>query len=153
MVLSGQIRKSALIFASLFAEESINSPTPCQSPRSVFHVLGERVRMHRDFGMIVVAEKVRAFHVDGSITKRRAFGGAGNDTNVVGHDLILQRRHDLTDSCCGFAKLTALPVLQPQNPFPVIDDVVGKLTRWIRFLEKAEGGSIWEGTHARVGQI
>jgi len=77
----------------------------------VFHVLGERVRMHRDFGMIVVAEKLRAFHVDGSITKRRAFGGAGNNTNVVGHDLILQRRHDLTDSCCGFAKLTVLPVV------------------------------------------
>ncbi|SRR6266568_3221251 len=96
--------------------------------------------------MIVGAEKLRAFHADGPITKRRAFSGAGNDTDVVGHDLILQRRHDLTDSCCGFAKLTALPVLQRQNPFSVINDVVGKLTRWIRFLEKAEGGPIWEGT-------
>ena len=56
----------------------------------VFNVLGERVRLHRDLGMIVGAEKVRAFHADGSITKRRAFGGAGNNTNVVGHDLILQ---------------------------------------------------------------
>ncbi len=53
--------------------------------------------------MIVWAEELRAFHADGSITKGRAFGGAGNNTNVVGHDLILQRHHDLTDSCCGFA--------------------------------------------------
>jgi len=67
--------------------------------------------------MIVWAEMLLAFHADGSIAKRRAFGGAGNNTNVVGHDLILQRRHDLTDSCCGFAKLTALPVLQPRIRF------------------------------------
>jgi len=53
--------------------------------------------------MIVWAEMLLTFHTDGSITKTRAFGGAGNDTNVVGHDLILQRRHDLTDGCCGFA--------------------------------------------------
>ncbi len=54
------------------------------------HILGERVRVHRDLGMIVGTEKLRAFHADGSITKRRAFGGAGNNTNVMGHDLILQ---------------------------------------------------------------
>ena len=33
------------------------------------------------------AEKLRAFHADGPITKSRAFGRAGNDTDVVGHDL------------------------------------------------------------------
>ena len=32
-----------------------------------FHVLGERVRVHRDFGMRVRAEKLRAFHADGAI--------------------------------------------------------------------------------------
>ena len=56
------------------------------------HVLAKRVRVHRDLGMIVGAEKLRAFRADGSITKRRALGGAGNNTNVVGHDLILQNQ-------------------------------------------------------------
>ena len=56
------------------------------------HVLAKRVRVHRDLGMIVGAEKLRAFHADGSITKRRALGGAGNNTNVVEHDLILQNQ-------------------------------------------------------------
>ena len=40
--------------------------------------------------MIVRAEKLRAFNADGPITKSRAFSGAGNNTNVLGHDLILQ---------------------------------------------------------------
>ena len=41
--------------------------------------------------MIVRAEKLRAFNADGPITKSCAFGGAGNNTDVVGHDLILNR--------------------------------------------------------------
>ena len=45
--------------ASLFAEASISSPTPCQSSRSRHrHVLGERGRVHRDLGMGVRAEKL-----------------------------------------------------------------------------------------------
>ena len=35
IVLSGQIRKSAPMFASFFADASISSPTPCQSSRSM----------------------------------------------------------------------------------------------------------------------
>jgi hypothetical protein len=42
--------------------------------------------------MAVKAEKLRSFHADGPITKSCAFGGAANDTDVVGHSLILQRR-------------------------------------------------------------
>src|SRR5260370_23002120 len=48
------------------------------------HVLGERVRVHRDLGMIVRAEKLHAFYADGPITKSCAFGGAGNNTDVAG---------------------------------------------------------------------
>ena len=39
-----------------------------------FHVLGERVRVHRDLGMSVRAKKLRAFHADGPITKGCALG-------------------------------------------------------------------------------
>src|ERR1700680_1446904 len=54
-----------------------------------FHVLGERVCVHRDFGMIVRAEELRAFNADSPITKSGAFGGAGNDTDMVGHHFVL----------------------------------------------------------------
>ena len=60
-----------------------------------FHVIGERMRVHRDLGMSVRAEKLRAFHADGPITKRRAFGGAGNNTDVAKHGF------DLTKSACS----------------------------------------------------
>ena len=81
--------------------------------------------------MIVGAEKLRAFHADGPITKSRAFGGAGNNTNVVWHDLILQKAPRSpgqgTVNCCSFAKLTALPVVAAQNPLPVINGCRGKV--------------------------
>jgi hypothetical protein len=51
-----------------------------------FHVLGERVCVHRDLGMRVRAENLRAFNADRPITKSCAFGGAGNNTDVLGHD-------------------------------------------------------------------
>src|SRR5260370_22471500 len=54
------------------------------------HVLGERVRVHRDLGMIVRAEKLHAFYADGPITKSCAFGGAGNNTDVAGHYFFFQ---------------------------------------------------------------
>jgi hypothetical protein len=41
--------------------------------------------------VIMRTEKPRAFHTDGPITKSCAFGGAGDETNVLGHDLTLQR--------------------------------------------------------------
>jgi hypothetical protein len=37
--------------------------------------------------MIVRAEKLSAFHADGPIAKSRAFGGAGNNTDMVRHDI------------------------------------------------------------------
>jgi hypothetical protein len=49
----------------------------------VFHVLGEGVRVHRDFGMIVWAQELRAFDADGSIAESCAFGGAGDDADVL----------------------------------------------------------------------
>jgi hypothetical protein len=39
--------------------------------------------------MIVGAEKLGAFDADSAITERRAFGGAGNKTDVLGHGLIV----------------------------------------------------------------
>ena len=91
MVLSGQIRKSAPILRELICggEHQFAHALPVAAIKA-FHVLGERVRVHRDLGMIVRAEKLRAFHADGPITKRCAFGGAGNNADVLGHDLILQ---------------------------------------------------------------
>ncbi|HYR84899.1 MAG TPA: hypothetical protein VE422_12535 [Terriglobia bacterium] len=35
------------------------------------------------------SEKLRAFYTNGPITKSRAFGGAGNNTDVLRHDSIL----------------------------------------------------------------
>ena len=37
--------------------------------------------------MSVRAEKPRAFHADGPIAESRTFGGAGDDTDVLGHDV------------------------------------------------------------------
>ena len=47
------------------------------------HVLRERVRVHRDFGMVVGAEQLRAFHADGPVAERGPFGGAGDDPDVL----------------------------------------------------------------------
>ncbi|MGA2961437.1 MAG: hypothetical protein ABSD96_07175 [Candidatus Korobacteraceae bacterium] len=44
--------------------------------------------------MRVRAENLRAFNADSPITKSCAFGGAGNNTDVLGHDLILQNDAD-----------------------------------------------------------
>jgi hypothetical protein len=38
------------------------------------------------------AEKLRSFRANGLVTKRRPFGRAGHNTDVVGHELILKRR-------------------------------------------------------------
>ncbi|MGH8857557.1 MAG: hypothetical protein ACREXG_05955 [Polaromonas sp.] len=45
--------------------------------------------------MRVRAEQLRAFDADGFITKRCAFGGAANKSNVLGHGPILQRKLEL----------------------------------------------------------
>jgi hypothetical protein len=52
-----------------------------------------RVRVQRDLGMIVRAEKLRAFHTDDQTIKSCAFGGTADNTDVVRPGLILQRRH------------------------------------------------------------
>ena len=36
--------------------------------------------------MIVRAEKLRTFHADGPVAERCAFSGAGNDSDMLGHD-------------------------------------------------------------------
>jgi hypothetical protein len=50
------------------------------------HVRGQRVRVHRHFRVGMCAQMLRALHADSAIAKRRAFGGAGNNPNVLGHD-------------------------------------------------------------------
>jgi len=44
------------------------------------------VRVHRHLGMIVRTEELCAFDADGPVAESRAFGGAGNDADVLGHD-------------------------------------------------------------------
>jgi hypothetical protein len=51
----------------------------------VGHVLGERVRMHRDLGMAIGAESLRAFDADRAITESRAFRRTPDDSDVSGH--------------------------------------------------------------------
>jgi hypothetical protein len=51
--------------------------------------------------MRVRAEKLGAFHADGPITKSRAFSGAGDNTDVVGHDLILQNANGFHEQMLG----------------------------------------------------
>jgi hypothetical protein len=65
-------------------EHQLTDPLPVVAVEAS-HVLGERRRMHRDLGMGVRAEKPSAFHADGPIAKSGTFGGARNDTDVVGH--------------------------------------------------------------------
>ena len=60
------------------------------------HVIGERVCVHRNLGMIVGPEKLRAFYTNGPITKSCAFGGAGNNPDVLRHDLTLPSPLDST---------------------------------------------------------
>ena len=57
-----------------------------------FHVLRERVRVHRNLGMGMPTEKLRAFHADRPITKSRTFGGAGDNADVIGHAPIISNR-------------------------------------------------------------
>src|ERR1700681_1187135 len=49
------------------------------------HILGERVCVHRDFGMSVRSQKLRPFNADRAITERRTFGRAGDNANVLRH--------------------------------------------------------------------
>jgi hypothetical protein len=57
----------------------------------VLHVLAERVGVHGDFWVVVGAEVGGAFGADGSVAEGCAFGGAGDDADVLGHEVILQR--------------------------------------------------------------
>jgi len=53
------------------------------------HVIAERMGVHGDFRMRVRTHELRAFHANGSIAERRAFGGAGDNSDVSGHEAIL----------------------------------------------------------------
>src|SRR5262249_28050981 len=54
------------------------------------------MRVHRDLWMGMRAEELRAFRADGPITKSGTLGGAGDNPDVVGHEVILRR----TRSAC-----------------------------------------------------
>ena len=54
----------------------------------VVHVLGEWAGVGGDLGVVVRAEELRAFEADGSVAEGRAFGGAGDDADVLGHDVF-----------------------------------------------------------------
>jgi hypothetical protein len=45
--------------------------------------------MHRDFGVRVLSQQLLTFDADGAVTQSCSFGGAGDDTDVLGHGGIL----------------------------------------------------------------
>jgi hypothetical protein len=49
------------------------------------HVIGQRVRMHRDFGMGMAAEEASTLDADRLVTECSPFGGASDDADMVGH--------------------------------------------------------------------
>lgn len=49
------------------------------------HIVGERIRVHRDFRVGMRTEKARAFNADRAIAESRSFGGAGDDADVLRH--------------------------------------------------------------------
>ena len=64
-------------------------------------VVGEGGRMHRDLGMRMgPSENGGTFHADGPIAKRRTFGGAAHDTDMLGHD---GRVHDWGAGKCTYS--------------------------------------------------
>jgi hypothetical protein len=115
MVLSGQIRKSAPIWASLFAEDQdqLADALPVVSIKTL-HVLCKGVRMYGNLGMRVRAEKLRAFDAEGPITKSGAFGGAGNHTYMVEHESPV--RDDRTQLCPQSWAAPSREGLQPRRP-------------------------------------
>ena len=48
--------------------------------------MGPRRESRGDLGVRMGAENLRAFHANGPVAKRRAFGGAGGDADVLGHE-------------------------------------------------------------------
>ena len=58
-------------------------------PIDRLHVVVERERVHRHFRVRVSSHQVLAFDADGAVTQRRSLGGAGDDTDVLGHDPIV----------------------------------------------------------------
>jgi hypothetical protein len=62
--------------------------TPPVIAVDTLHVVSQRVRVQRNLGMFVRTEQLRASLANGAITKSGSFGGAGNDSNVLGHGLI-----------------------------------------------------------------
>lgn len=82
----------------------------------------KRMRVHRDLGMIVRAEKLRAFHANGAIAKSCAFGGAGNNTDVVGHDAISKARRigrTRNDRSLRFVTDSGYVPITAQTPKPI----------------------------------
>src|SRR6201992_3575185 len=62
--------------------------TPPVIAVDTLHVVSQRVRVQRDLGVFMRSEKLSAFLADGAIAKRGAFGGAGNNSDVLCHSLI-----------------------------------------------------------------
>jgi hypothetical protein len=70
------------------------------------HVVGQRMRVHRDFGVCMSAEKRRTLNTNGAIAKCRAFGGARDDPDVPGHKK------------CGFDPEESLSVMHAAQHLP-----------------------------------
>ncbi len=68
------------------------------APVDARDVVRERRRVHRDFGMGVRAEQIRAFHTNGAIAKRRTLGRTTHDANVLRHNgwfPVLEASHNI----------------------------------------------------------
>jgi hypothetical protein len=49
---------------------------------NIAHVVGQRVGVHGDFGMMVASHHLLAFLADGAVAERRPLGAAGHDSDV-----------------------------------------------------------------------
>src|SRR5213593_4356688 len=68
--------------AALRADESIKSATPVVAA-DVTHVVGQGMRMHRDFGMAVLPHHARGLGADRAIAQRRPLGAHPHDPDVL----------------------------------------------------------------------
>ena len=70
---------------------------------NTLHVVGERVRMQRNFRMSVPSHQFGAFEADGAVAQRRSFRAASDDTDVLGHEQLYFRWRRGVPTLCARA--------------------------------------------------
>ncbi len=87
--MDGIVRADQKIRASLGQlvsrrEHQVGNPGPIVSV-DAFHVSRQRMRMHRDFGMIVGPEQMSAFKSNRAVAECRPLRAARHNADVLGH--------------------------------------------------------------------